>query len=169
MTETLFVCVPGDPVGKGRPRVRMMGGAGKKPVPMLYTPKETVEYEQRVAHEAAMSMRGAELFAGPVEMKLQIFMPIPASYTKAKKAAARLGKLVPTKKPDLDNILKAICDAFNGVVWIDDTQVVDCHVTKRFGDNPCVMVQVTALEDLQGLQEDLAKEEDAPASLFDWP
>src|SRR5690606_5137601 len=82
MTETLFVCVPGDPVGKGRPRVRMMGGAGKKPIPMLYTPKETVEYEQRVAYEAGMSMRGAELFSGPVEMKLQIFMPIPASYTK---------------------------------------------------------------------------------------
>lgn len=150
MTETLFVCVPGDPVGKGRARVRMMGK-----MPMLYTPKATVEYEQRVAYEAGMSMRGAELFSGPVELKLQIFMPIPVSYTKAKKAAARLGKLVPTKKPDLDNVLKAICDAFNGVVWIDDTQVVDCHVTKRFSDTPCVMCQVTALDDLQGLQEDL--------------
>lgn len=150
MTETLFVCVPGDPIGKGRARVRMMGK-----MPMLYTPKATVEYEQRVAYEAGLSMRGADLFSGPVELKLQIFMPIPVSYTKAKKAAARLGKLVPTKKPDLDNVLKAICDAFNGVVWIDDTQVVDCHVTKRFSDTPCVMCQVTAIEGLQGLQEDL--------------
>lgn len=156
MTDTVFICVPGDPVGKGRPRVRMMAAKGKKPIPMLYTPKETVEYEDRVRAEAFMSMQGRELFSGPVELKLQIFMPIPVSYTKAKKAAARLGKLVPTKKPDLDNVLKAICDAFNGVVWIDDTQVVDCHVTKRFSDNPCVMCQVSAIEGMQGLQEDLA-------------
>lgn len=152
MTSTLFVCVPGDPVGKGRARVRMMGK-----VPMLYTPKATVEYEQLVAHEASMSMRGMPIFEGPVELKLQIFMPIPVSYTKSKKAAARLGKLVPTKKPDLDNVLKAICDAFNGVVWIDDTQVVDCHVSKRFSDNPCVMCQVSAIDGVQGLQEDLAQ------------
>lgn len=141
MTETLFVCVPGDPVGKGRARVRMMGK-----IPMLYTPKATVEYEQRVAYEAGMSMRGAELFSGPVELKLQIFMPIPVSYTKAKKAAARLGKLVPTKTPDFDNICKAVCDALNGVVWSDDKQVVDAHITKRFSDTPCVMFTVTKLD-----------------------
>ena len=150
--KTVFICVPGDPQGKGRPRVRMLSKKGSKPIPMVYTPAETVAYEESIRVEARQSMRGRELFAGPVEIKLQIFMPIPESYTKAKKAAARLGKMVPTKKPDLDNVLKAVCDAFNEVVWVDDTQVVDCHVSKRFSDAPCVMIQVTPL-DLLGIND----------------
>lgn len=149
MNDTVFICIPGEPVGKGRPRV---GKRGKHIV--MFTPPETVEYENRIRHEAHLSMGGRALFSGPVELTMQIFISIPASYSRKKREACMLGRMVPTKKPDTDNVVKAVCDAFNGFVWVDDTQVVDLHVTKRFSEAPSVMVQVREL-DLLGINDNV--------------
>lgn len=137
----IVVCVPGEPVGKGRPRVASRGGR-----PMMYTPEKTANYEQLVRLEAARSMRGQALLAGPVELWLEVYTGIPASYSKRKAEAARAGHIVPIKKPDIDNVVKAICDAFNGCVWVDDVQVVDLHVKRRFSDEPCILARVTPLD-----------------------
>lgn len=142
--SAVLVVVPGDPVGKGRPRIGKRGMMA-----IMFTPPATVEYENAVKAEAVLSMRGRELLAGPVELRLAIYMNIPPSYPKKKAQAAREELLVPTKKPDGDNVIKAICDAFNGVVWVDDAQVVDYIVTKRFAEVPCVVATVTPL-DLMG-------------------
>ena len=40
-----------------------------------------------------------------------------------------------TARPDADNYLKAI-DAFNGIVWRDDAQVVDARVVKVRSGQP---------------------------------
>lgn len=141
LTNSIFICVPGEPVGKGRPRI---GRRGKHA--MMFTPQKTADYESLVRSEAEKTMAGRELMHGPVELKLQIFTGIPKSYSKAKAQAAKLGKIAPTKKPDIDNVVKAICDAFNEVVWLDDVQVVDLHVTKRFGEEPCIIAIVTPIE-----------------------
>lgn len=140
MTE-VFILIPGAPFGKQSVRVASRGG-----FPVKYMPKETVEYEARCRHEGAMSMRGRELMSGAIELKLQLFYPIPQSWSKKKQEAARLGQIVPTRKPDSSNCLKAIEDGFTGAVWVDDCQVVDHHITKRFSDEPCVIAIVTPLD-----------------------
>jgi Holliday junction resolvase RusA-like endonuclease len=38
----------------------------------------------------------------------------------------------PCKKPDIDNIAKTYLDAMNGVIFKDDTQVIDLHVKKLY-------------------------------------
>ena len=40
------------------------------------------------------------------------------------------GELLPAKKPDIDNIVKAVLDALNEVAYRDDTQVVELQVRK---------------------------------------
>lgn len=140
MTE-VFILIPGAPFGKQSVRVASRGG-----FPVKYMPKETVEYEARCRHEAGMSMQGRELIAGPVELKIQLFYPIPDSWSKKRKEAARLGIVVPTRKPDSSNCLKAIEDGFTGAIWVDDCQVVDHHITKRFSDSPCVIAIVKPLD-----------------------
>ena len=137
----IVVCVPGEPVGKGRPRVASRGGR-----PMMYTPEKTVQYEQLVRAEAEKAMRGADLLAGPVELILEVYPGVPDSWSKKKKAAALAGEIYPTKKPDIDNVVKAVCDAFNGSVWLDDVQVVDLHVVRRFSGEPKVFAIVTPLD-----------------------
>jgi Holliday junction resolvase RusA-like endonuclease len=137
----VFILIPGAPFGKQSVRSTVRGGFA-----VNYMPKETVEYEAHCGREASLSMQGRPLITGPVELKLQLFYPIPESWSKKRKEAARLGAVVPTKKPDSSNCLKAIEDGFTGAVWVDDCQVVDHHITKRFSDEPCVIAIVTPLD-----------------------
>ena len=50
--------------------------------------------------------------------------------------------ILPTKKPDTDNIAKAILDALNGVAYYDDAQVVELHVVKKYSDEPRAEVMI---------------------------
>lgn len=129
--------VPGAPVGKGRPRATRRG----KHI-QLYTPEETANYESLVALAASQAMAGRGLYAGPVVLQLDIHMAVPKSWSKKAKAAALADIAPPMKKPDSDNVIKAICDALNGVVWVDDVQVVDSITRKRYRETPGVHVQV---------------------------
>ena len=131
--------VPGAPVGKGRPRAARRG-AGV----VMFTPDKTAGYEALVAAAASNAMRAeaGPLFTGPLEAVLEMRIPIPASWSKAHKAAALAGIELPTSKPDVDNVAKAILDACNGVVFRDDAQVVMLVATKAFSDEPGVRVVI---------------------------
>lgn len=52
------------------------------------------------------------------------------------------GKILPAKKPDIDNVVKAVLDALNGVAYRDDTQVVELHVRKSYSEKPRVEVSI---------------------------
>lgn len=126
---------------KGRPRAVRQGGFIR-----MYTPKTTQQYEDSIREEARISMRGRKPFDCAVEVKLQVFVPIPSSFTKAKKEACRTGKLFPTATADLDNVCKSVLDAMNGIVFLDDSQVVDAHLTKRYADEPCIICIIKQVE-----------------------
>lgn len=132
--------VPGEPVGKGRPRVSTISGQAR-----MFTPKKTAIYEGVIAMVANAAMFGRPLIEGPVMVELRIVMAVPQSKSKKWKAQALAGEVFPTKKPDMDNVIKAIYDGLNGVVWKDDVQVVDAFVRKRYGEVPGVHVHVVPL------------------------
>jgi Holliday junction resolvase RusA-like endonuclease len=48
----------------------------------------------------------------------------------------------PTKKPDLDNLAKSVLDGLNGVVYLDDSQLVSLHITKVYDHSPGVDIMV---------------------------
>lgn len=142
--------VPGEPVGKGRPRAVGRKRRDKATGQLVsytahITPERTENYENRIGMAGQQAMAGRDLIEGPVMVELHIALSIPQSMSKKRKALAAAGDLFPTKKPDMDNVIKAIYDGLNGVVWKDDVQVVDAHVRKRFGDTPGVSVRVVPL------------------------
>ncbi|KSC12366.1 RusA family crossover junction endodeoxyribonuclease, partial [Pseudomonas aeruginosa] len=104
--------VPGEPVGKGRPRIGRVGAHAR-----MFTPAKTANYEGLIAHSGQQAMAGRALFEGPVLVELDIALSIPQSMSKKRKSLALAGGLYPTKKPDMDNVIKAIYDGLNGVVW----------------------------------------------------
>jgi len=112
----------------------------------MFTPKKTANYETLISMAAQQAMQGRELLAGPVLMELAIRVSVAASWSKKKTAEALQGLVMPTKKPDADNILKAICDGINGIVFKDDVQVVNVSLSKRFSETPGVTVRVVPLE-----------------------
>ncbi len=75
------------------------------------------------------AMAGAPLMDGPVSLSLELLHTIPRSASKKARADMLAGSLRPTKKPDADNVLKAIADGMNGVVWRDDVQAVEIRLT----------------------------------------
>lgn len=129
--------IPGKPVAKGRPRVSTFGGRVRS-----FTPAKTVAYEGLVAFAGQDAMCGRSLLEGAVSLRVEAIFEIPASWPKRKRADAAAGTVRPTGKPDADNILKAIGDGLNGVVWRDDSQIVEATITKRYGDTPHVSVSV---------------------------
>jgi len=142
MTVGVSFTVPGEPIGKGRPRATTRAGHAA-----LYTPKKTANYESLIAHAAYQAMAGAVPLECACQVQLSITVGVPASWSKKKQAAALLGEVLPTKKPDTDNVVKAVFDGMNGVVWRDDVQAVDLFVRKRYGSSPGVLVRVSRCGD----------------------
>ena len=122
--------IPGDPIGKERPRV-VKGHA--------YTPAKTKAYEDKVRW--CFKQAHGKLIEGPVAVAITAYHAIPRKASKAVREAMESGARLPLKKPDADNIAKAICDALNGIAYKDDSQIVALLVFKRFGE-PRVEVNI---------------------------
>jgi Holliday junction resolvase RusA-like endonuclease len=133
--------VPGQPQGKGRPRVGKIGAHAR-----MFTPAKTVAYEGLIAHEARVAMAGGPLMAGACACRVAIDCQVPASWSGKKQRMALAGEVFPTTKPDADNVLKAIFDGCNGVVFKDDVQVIDVNVRKRYSATPGVRVFIVGIE-----------------------
>lgn len=136
MTLKIEFKVEGPPIGKGRPKAVRMGNAVR-----MYTPKKTAEYETDIAFEAVKVMGDAKPVETPVSVGVLAYYPIPASWSKKRQQAAYEGALIPGK-PDLDNVLKAVLDALNGVFYKDDKQVVRMVCSKRYCKHPRLVVWV---------------------------
>lgn len=124
-------CVPGQPVAKGRPKFARRGNFVS-----TYTPAKTASYENLVKMAAHEAMRGRAPSAAPIELEVCLWLQIPASWSAKKRAAAAIGKVRATKKPDADNVLKGLKDGCNGIVWKDDAQVVTIILQKRYAESP---------------------------------
>jgi Holliday junction resolvase RusA-like endonuclease len=133
--QSITFAVPGQPQGKGRPRVGKVGTHAR-----LFTPKKTVAYEGLIALAAQSAMAGAPMLEGPVSCVLFIDCQVPESWSGRKRQAALKGSLMPTTKPDTDNVVKAVFDGCNGVTFKDDVQVVELHVRKQYRATPGLRV-----------------------------
>ena len=130
----------GEPKGKGRPRFNTRTGHA-------ITPKDTVNYETLVHMEYLAQCQD---FRFPddimLDMRIKAYYSNPKSASKKKKAAMLAGKIRPTKKPDMDNVVKIIADSLNQIAYRDDTQIVDCQCRKFYSENPRVEVIIKSVE-----------------------
>lgn len=130
--------VPGPPKGKGRARtVRTKSGQT-----FSYTPEGTVLYENLI--KTSYYQECDEYFQDgeALEVIIKSYYDIPKSASKIKRQQMLSGALLPTKKPDIDNIAKCILDALNGVAFHDDTQVVRLVMEKRYAEQPRTEVEI---------------------------
>lgn len=151
MKLILRLFVPGEPRGKGRARsvalrnsdgslkTRMTANGKQAPLMVHMTDDKTRTYEGMIKSLAVD--RIVKPSSAPIYLELIIGMPIPKSWPSWKASAAISGEIEPTAKPDSDNVLKAVKDALNGVVWNDDCQVVICHPVKKFVRNAGILIR----------------------------
>lgn len=140
--------IDGEARGKERPRFSTKSGKA-------FTPEQTKIYESWIKLLYGATVK--HYFEGNVKMSITCYYGITKKdieaieknniKTKAfKEAKGKLdGTIRPTKKPDLDNVIKAIADSLNGIAYKDDAQVVEVISKKFYSDKPRVEV---IIEDL---------------------
>ena len=133
--------VMGTPVAKGRPRFARRGKWVQ-----AYTPDKTVQYENLVKLSYAQ-YDGIKLI-GAIRAEIQAYFPIPKSASKKKQALMLENKEKYVKKPDVENIVKGILDALNGIAYDDDSQITELLVTKAYSDKPRAEVKLIGLDEV---------------------
>ena len=130
------VTIPGEPVGQGRPRATTVGGFTR-----MYSPKRSAKWRKMAAGYMKAACRSPLL--GPLEVTMTAVFTFPKS--KVRKRTPSVNHVPCCKRPDIDNVVKAVLDAGNEVLWLDDAQVWKLEVTKvygREGEEPSVILQV---------------------------
>ena len=136
--KSIRFSIPGQPMGKQRPRVVHNGSFSQ-----AFTPKETVSYENLVRvmyREAARGKRFTD--EDMLDVRVIAYYSIPKSTSKKKRKMMLEHKIRPGKKPDWDNIGKIVCDSLNLVAYHDDSAVVDAQVRKFYSETPRVDVMI---------------------------
>jgi len=90
-------------------------------------------------------------FDEPIAISINFYMPRPKSHYYYGKRSDVLREGVPnfhTNTPDLDNLLKFICDSMNKVFYKDDSCISGFYAWKLYSDNP--RTEVSIRYDLEG-------------------
>lgn len=128
--------VPGKIIGKGRPRLNSYTGA-------VYTPTRTKDYETLVEQYFLLKYPRYTPFEGRVYVEISANFEVPKSANKADKELMLQNKINPTKKPDIDNIVKIILDAMNGIAFKDDIQITKLQIEKAYSTSESVKIKIS--------------------------
>lgn len=134
--------VVGIPKPQARPKVFHRTLKSGKPFVSTYSPKSDwfhLVYTESLKIKNTLKNR----LVGALELNLTFCMPIPKSISKKKREQLHYV----TKKPDVDNLAKAVMDAINQVgIWEDDSQVSRLVVGKIYSDEPRCIISIREIE-----------------------
>jgi Holliday junction resolvase RusA-like endonuclease len=131
--EMISIFLPMKPKEKGRPRFSSLT---KTP----YTPPTTKRAENAIAYMVKVYMRENEIQITdrPVTMIVTFFYK-----ANTKKELHRYR----SKRPDLDNLCKCLMDACNGIVYMDDSQIVELVARKMYGPEDGINLVIKEVEE----------------------
>lgn len=132
--KKMTVIIPGTPVAQGRGRAARFGNSVR-----VIDPGKSRSWKGVAAMFMQQARNAAGIFApldGPLDVR------VVATWQTLKSASKRNPPVFKTTRPDGDNVLKAVLDAGNGILWADDATCVRLTVEKRYGAVPSVRVEV---------------------------
>jgi len=137
LTNIISFTIQGEPVAKARARVTDRRDRNGKRI--TYTPEKTsaAEYDFQIQ---AMWHRPDIPFTGPLVLRAKFYRMIPKSFSNRRRDYAEAGKLRPATKPDLDNLVKLVKDAMQGIFYANDSQIVRIEAEKWYSENPRIEI-----------------------------
>lgn len=133
--------IPGKPQGKARARTVYNPNIKRS---VSYTPEKTMLYENFIKTMYLNKYPDSKYCKEkPLTVTIFAYFPVPKSMSKKRKHDMLCNIEMPTKKPDIDNIAKAVLDALNGIAYDDDTQIVALFVYKFYDKDPRVDVTIS--------------------------
>ena len=131
--KTYFI--RGNPVPQGR--ARAFTRPGMKGV-RFYDPGASKDWKGLV-RDQVLAQSPEKIGTGPISIKAEFRLKRPVSLPKK--------VLHHVKKPDLDNLIKAVKDSLKGICWADDSQIVHYgDMTKKYAEPGCEGVVLTISE-----------------------
>ena len=127
--------VPGKIIGKGRPRLNSYTG-------VVYTPTRTKDYESLVEQYFLLKYPRFKALEGRIKINIIAYFSIPKTTKKADINEMLENDISPTKKPDIDNIVKSILDSMNKFAFKDDNQITKLEVEKKYSIEDKVYVKI---------------------------
>jgi len=131
--------VEGIPVPQGSKRIGRMGGTGGgRPIILDANDRKLRPWRNDVTAAAMVAARGQRPTVEAVTVRVDLFMPRPKSAKRAR----------PSVKPDVDKLARGVLDSLTGVLFVDDSQVVELHARKWYAtasDPPGARITITAL------------------------
>ena len=127
--------VPGKVIGKGRPRLNSYTG-------VVYTPTRTKDYESLIEQYFLLKYPRFKALEGRIKVSIIAYFSIPKTTKKADINEMLENNISPTKKPDIDNIVKAILDSMNKFAFKDDNQITKLEVEKKYSLEDKVYVKI---------------------------
>ena len=139
--KTIELTVPGEPKGKARPRVTRTGVA--------YTPTKTVNYETFI--KGIFTTKDPDFMPSEKSLGARIiaYLLIPKATSKKKTLLMESGIIRPAKSPDVDNIVKMVMDALEGLAYKRDSQVVSVNCKKYYGQKPRLEISIKETSDVK--------------------
>lgn len=137
---TITLVVNGEPVAQGRPRFSTHGKFVK-----AYDPQKSAGYKnliQAYTQDVYKKVPDFKPFDSAIMVSIKVFRSIPKSLSKKARQAAAEGSLKPTTRPDVDNYIKGILDALNGVLWKDDARISYLSCEKLYSEQPRIEVKI---------------------------
>ncbi len=138
---TYFFTLDGKVRGKGRPRFRRRGNYVQ-----TYTDEATRDYEAAIRKAFAQQNLPQAPLDGALDVRIMACYGKTKGMSKAFWERCENGEEHPTKKPDADNIAKAVLDALNGIAFKDDNQVVALSVFKKYYYEDKLVVSIIELQ-----------------------
>ena len=128
------------PVGKERPRMVRMGNKT-----IAYTPAKTRNFEKLIQTEY-IRQKGYKYGNIPVNIRLELGYSMPKTASKTIKECMLDGMMLPCKRPDIDNVAKAILDGLNGLAYEDDKQVCELIIRKFYSEKEHIKIFISGLQ-----------------------
>lgn len=136
----LTYILSGDPVPLARPRVTKWGVYDSQSVL-----RKSATLDLQLQHSFGV------LLNGPLQLDVTFFMPLPASWSKKKKASQEEQPHV--SRPDLDNLIKWVCDIAGGIIYADDCIISQINARKVYSLSPCTKFTLRELHNEANDQE----------------
>ena len=127
------------PQAQARPRATRMGKGIR-----LYDPKKTADFKKQLRLLA--QAEHVEPLQDALSVEIWFYRAVQKSISKKEHIRRTTGCVRPIKKPDIDNLCKATLDSFNGILWKDDSQIVDLNLHKYYSDNPRIEIELEELK-----------------------
>lgn len=147
--------IEGDPIPKMRPRFMRRG-----PHVITFDPQEKVKQRVRAELEeqfkSSINAQNKQIVieasnlvsAATFDCTMSFYLPMPDSWSEAKKNE-KLWRIEECNcKPDLDNLEKFYLDCMNGVIFEDDKQIVTLQSRKRYSRHPKTIIDIMPRKDL---------------------